>query len=114
MIAKADVLVENFAPGTLERLGLGWAVAREHNPRLVYASGSGYGSDGRISEATFTFYVWKKRYGGIGPSELRRLRQLAAPETSQAQQGSAAAAAQATGSCHQRNLEYGFRGRQSV
>lgn len=76
MIAKADVLVENFAPGTLERLGLGWAVAREHNPRLVYASGSGYGSDGRISEATFTFYVWKKRYGGIGPSELRRLRQL--------------------------------------
>lgn len=46
MIAKADVLVENFAPGTLERLGLGWTAVQEHNPRLVYASGSGYGSDG--------------------------------------------------------------------
>jgi len=46
MVKKADVLVENFAPGTLERLGLGWDVLRKLNPRLVYASGSGYGSDG--------------------------------------------------------------------
>lgn len=46
MIDKADVVVENFAPGTLARLGLGWDVLRERNARLVYASGSGYGSDG--------------------------------------------------------------------
>lgn len=46
MAARADVLVENFAPGTLDRLGLGWPVLGALNPKLVYASGSGYGSDG--------------------------------------------------------------------
>jgi CoA:oxalate CoA-transferase len=43
---KADVLVENFAPGVLERLGLGYPALSARNPGLVYASGSGYGSDG--------------------------------------------------------------------
>jgi CoA:oxalate CoA-transferase len=42
----ADVLVQNFAPGVMERLGLASAVLRARNPRLVIASGSGFGSDG--------------------------------------------------------------------
>lgn len=42
----ADVLVENFAPGVMERLGLGAAVLQARNPRLIYASSSGYGTDG--------------------------------------------------------------------
>jgi CoA:oxalate CoA-transferase len=46
MAEKADVLVENFAPGALERLGLGWHTLHARNPRLIYAAGSGYGSDG--------------------------------------------------------------------
>jgi CoA:oxalate CoA-transferase len=46
LVAKADVLVENFAPGVMERLGLGEAVLREANPKLVYASSSGYGKSG--------------------------------------------------------------------
>ncbi|MBS0242728.1 MAG: CoA transferase [Proteobacteria bacterium] len=46
MVQKADVLLENFAPGVMDRLGLGWNVMRELNPRLVYASGTGYGLDG--------------------------------------------------------------------
>lgn len=46
LAARADVLVENFAPGVLERLGLGYATLSAANPGLVYASGSGYGSDG--------------------------------------------------------------------
>jgi crotonobetainyl-CoA:carnitine CoA-transferase CaiB-like acyl-CoA transferase len=46
MVAKADVLLENFAPGVMERLGVGWSVMSEINPRLVYASGTGYGLDG--------------------------------------------------------------------
>ena len=42
----ADVLVENFAPGTAERLGIGWQVACKSNPRLVYCSLSGFGQTG--------------------------------------------------------------------
>lgn len=42
----ADVLVENFAPGVMERLGLGPAALQARNPRLVYATSSGYGTDG--------------------------------------------------------------------
>lgn len=46
LVAKADVLVENFAPGVMERLGLSEQVLREANPKLVYASSSGYGKTG--------------------------------------------------------------------
>jgi crotonobetainyl-CoA:carnitine CoA-transferase CaiB-like acyl-CoA transferase len=46
MVGKADVLLENFAPGVMDRLGVGWNVLHELNPRLVYASGSGYGLSG--------------------------------------------------------------------
>jgi formyl-CoA transferase len=46
MVAKADVLVENFAPGVMDRLGVGTAVLQEINPRLIYASSSGYGKTG--------------------------------------------------------------------
>jgi crotonobetainyl-CoA:carnitine CoA-transferase CaiB-like acyl-CoA transferase len=43
---EADVLVENFAPGTMERFGLGYDRLAEPNPRLVFCSITGYGSDG--------------------------------------------------------------------
>lgn len=42
----ADVLVENFAPGTMDALGLGWDALSGLNPRLVWCSITGYGSDG--------------------------------------------------------------------
>lgn len=46
MIAKADVLVENFAPGVMDRLGLGWDVLAAINPRLIYGTGTGFGLSG--------------------------------------------------------------------
>ncbi len=46
----ADVLCENFRPGTMERLGLGYEALREVNPALVYASLSGYGQTGPYSQ----------------------------------------------------------------
>lgn len=46
MAQTADVLVENFAAGTMDKLGLGYEVLRELNPRLIYASGTGYGLSG--------------------------------------------------------------------
>ncbi len=46
MVRKADVLVENFRPGTMDRLGYTWEALQAMNPRLVYASASGYGQSG--------------------------------------------------------------------
>ena len=46
LIAKSDVLVENFGPGALDRLGLGWDVLSKINPRLIYATIKGFGSYG--------------------------------------------------------------------
>jgi crotonobetainyl-CoA:carnitine CoA-transferase CaiB-like acyl-CoA transferase len=43
LVEKADVLVQNFRPGVMERLGLGWDEVSTINPRLIYASASGYG-----------------------------------------------------------------------
>jgi CoA:oxalate CoA-transferase len=46
LAAKADVLLENFSPGTMDGLGVGYAVLHAINPRLIYATGTGYGISG--------------------------------------------------------------------
>ena len=46
LLARADVLVENFRPGAMERLGLGWETLAARYPRLVYCSISGFGQTG--------------------------------------------------------------------
>ncbi|MEJ7584918.1 MAG: CoA transferase [Acidimicrobiales bacterium] len=46
LVARSDVVVENFRPGVMARLGLGWDDLSVLNPRLVYASLTGYGQDG--------------------------------------------------------------------
>jgi crotonobetainyl-CoA:carnitine CoA-transferase CaiB-like acyl-CoA transferase len=46
LAAKADVLIENYAPGVLDRLGAGYSVLSAINPRLVYGSATGYGLSG--------------------------------------------------------------------
>ncbi len=46
LLARADVLVENFRPGTMEKLGYGWEDLRRRFPRLIYAAVSGFGHTG--------------------------------------------------------------------
>lgn len=46
LVAEADVLAENFRPGVMQRLGLGYEDVKAINPKIIYASASGYGPDG--------------------------------------------------------------------
>ena len=50
ILAKADILVENFKPGTLEKWGFGWNEVSKKYPRLIYASASGFGQTGPLKE----------------------------------------------------------------
>jgi crotonobetainyl-CoA:carnitine CoA-transferase CaiB-like acyl-CoA transferase len=64
LIAKADVLVENFRPGTMDRLGFSYADCATLNPRLVYASISGFGDVGPARDEPGYDYIAQAR-GGI-------------------------------------------------
>lgn len=46
LVKRADVLLENFAPGVMDRMGIGYAALSTQNPRLVYGSGTGFGLSG--------------------------------------------------------------------
>jgi len=50
LMASADIVVENFRPGVMSRLGLGWKKISLANPRLIYASISGFGQSGRFAK----------------------------------------------------------------
>tara|TARA_S200000501_G_scaffold375036_1_gene426042 strand:- start:1925 stop:2890 length:966 start_codon:yes stop_codon:yes gene_type:complete len=50
ILSKADILVENFKPGTLERWGFGWQQVNKKYPKLIYASASGFGQTGPLKE----------------------------------------------------------------
>ncbi len=50
ILSKADILVENFKPGTLERWGYGWGDVSKKYPKLIYASASGFGQTGPLKE----------------------------------------------------------------
>jgi CoA:oxalate CoA-transferase len=49
LLDKADAIVENFRPGTMERLGYGWETLHKRYPRLIYAAASGFGHTGPFS-----------------------------------------------------------------
>ena len=50
LVNQADVLLENYRPGVMDKLGLGYDVLKEVNPRLIYAAVSGFGSYGPYSQ----------------------------------------------------------------
>jgi CoA:oxalate CoA-transferase len=50
LLKDADVIVENYRPGTMEKLGLGYDVLKEINPKLIYAASSGFGHTGPYSK----------------------------------------------------------------
>ena len=64
LVAEADVLVENFKPGTLEGWGLGWEVLHALNPRLVMLRMSGYGQTGPYAQKP-GFGVLGEAMGGL-------------------------------------------------
>jgi formyl-CoA transferase len=64
MAKKADVFVENFAPGAIERLGLGYEVMREINPGIVYAQVKGFGVGGPF-EKNLAFDMIAQATGGV-------------------------------------------------
>jgi CoA:oxalate CoA-transferase len=50
MVRKADVVVENYRPGTMDKLGLSYETLSKMNPRLIYASNSGFGQTGPLAK----------------------------------------------------------------
>ena len=63
MLRRADVCVENYAPGTIERLGLGYDVVRDINPRIIYAQVKGFG-EGSPYEHNLAFDMIAQACGG--------------------------------------------------
>ena len=78
LVARADVLIQNFRPGVIERLGLGYEDAKAINPRLVYAGVSGYGETGPwvdmpgqdLLAQSLSGVTWLNGHEGDGPVPL--------------------------------------------
>ncbi len=64
LLPQYDILVENFRPGTMERLGLGYELLRELHPGLIYAASSGFGHSGPYS-ARPAYDILAQAMGGI-------------------------------------------------
>jgi CoA:oxalate CoA-transferase len=64
LLKNADVVVENFRPGTMERLGLGWETLHPLYPKLIYAASSGFGHTGPYSRRA-AYDVIAQAMGGI-------------------------------------------------
>jgi alpha-methylacyl-CoA racemase len=72
IIEKADVLMEGFRPGVMERLGLGPEIALERNPKLIYARMTGWGQDGPLAQRAghdLTYLALTGALAAIGPAD---------------------------------------------
>jgi len=64
LVKKFDVIIENFRPGTMEKLGLGYDVIKEVNPKIIYAASSGFGHSGPYSQKP-AYDILAQAMGGI-------------------------------------------------
>jgi len=64
MVKKFDVVVENFRPGTMEKLGLGYEDLKQINPRIIYAASSGFGHTGPLAHKA-SYDILAQAMGGI-------------------------------------------------
>ena len=62
LVKKADIVVENYRPGVMDKLGLGYDVLKEINPRIIYAAVSGFGCYGPYMTTTVSYKVHKTVY----------------------------------------------------
>ena len=78
LIAKADIITQNFRPGVIERIGLDYENVKKINPKIVYGTISGYGSEGPWSllpgqdllAQSRTGLVWLNGNGGEAPTPM--------------------------------------------
>ncbi len=76
LAAKADVVLENFRPGVMDRLGIGYERIARHNPRVIYVAISGFGPDGPDANQPAYDMIIQARsgfarvLGGVGPPKL--------------------------------------------
>lgn len=64
LVEKADILMENFVPGTMENFGLGYEAVRARNPQIIYVAGSGFGQYGPYAQKP-AFDVTIQAMGGV-------------------------------------------------
>ncbi len=64
LVKQADIVVSNYVPGTMEKLGIGYDTVRKHNPKIIYAICSGFGQDGPYKDRP-AFDVIVQAMGGI-------------------------------------------------
>ncbi|MFC1966456.1 CaiB/BaiF CoA transferase family protein [Chloroflexota bacterium] len=63
LVKLVDIVAENFTPGTMERLGLGYEILKQHNPKVIYAALSGFGQTGPDSEKPAADIIVQARGG---------------------------------------------------
>ena len=68
LASRADVVIQNFRPGVMDRLGLGYEALRQVNPEVVYASLSGFGSQGPYRDRS-AYDTVGQAYGGLAANQ---------------------------------------------